>query len=105
MQIAFSGQSAWQKKSQTKTKQNREVVGGGNPARARDDSSNVRGARFEVERVLLTCALSAIHRGLNLNTSVETVSSKQNESPDRKSHTRFKHGSQFQNSMAFPIDW
>lgn len=29
MQIAFSGQSAWQKKSQTKTKQNREVVGGG----------------------------------------------------------------------------
>lgn len=28
MQIAFSGQSAWQKKSQTKTKQNREVVGG-----------------------------------------------------------------------------
>lgn len=28
MQTAFSGQSAWQKKSQTKTKQNREVVGG-----------------------------------------------------------------------------
>lgn len=28
MQIAFSGQSAWQKKSQTKTEQNREVVGG-----------------------------------------------------------------------------
>lgn len=104
MQIAFSGQSAWQKNHKQKLNKTVKSWGGKNPARARDDSSNVRGARFEVERVL-TCALSAIHRGLNLNTSVETVSSKQNESPDRKSHTRFKHGSQFQNSMAFPIDW
>lgn len=105
MQIAFSGQSAWQK-IPNKNKTKPWSRGGKNPARARDDSSNVRGARFEVERVL-TCALSARHRGLNLNTSVETVSSKQNESPnpDRKSHTWFTHGSQFQNSMAFPIDW